>query len=35
MEDDWYFHPEMEKAIALIRTGAVVAPAREMLPTVG
>jgi histidine ammonia-lyase len=24
MEDDWYFHPEMEKAIALIRTGALV-----------
>lgn len=23
MEDDWYFHPEMEKATALVRTGAL------------
>lgn len=35
MEDDWYFHPHMESAIALIRSGAVITPAQEMLPTIG
>ncbi|HWV34911.1 MAG TPA: histidine ammonia-lyase [Thermomicrobiales bacterium] len=32
MEDDWYFHPEMEKAIALVRSGALTSPVSRMLP---
>jgi histidine ammonia-lyase len=34
MKDDRYFHPEIESAAAMIRTGAVIAPAKHLLPTI-
>ncbi len=34
MEDDRYIAPDMDRAIALVRTGAILAPAQGMLPEV-
>jgi histidine ammonia-lyase len=34
LTDDRYFHPEIEWAAAMVRTGAVLAPARHLLPAV-
>ena len=34
MEDDWYFHPPIEQAAAMVSSGAVIAPALELLPQV-
>lgn len=34
MNDDRYFHPEIESAVAMIRSGAVIAPAKHLLPTI-
>jgi histidine ammonia-lyase len=34
MTDDRYFHPEIEWATMMIRTGAVIAPAKHLLPTI-
>lgn len=34
LDDDRYFHPDIERAAALIRGGAMTGPVAEMLPTV-
>lgn len=34
LKDDRYFHPEIEWAAAMVRTGAVLAPAKHLLPTI-
>jgi histidine ammonia-lyase len=35
LDDDRYFHPDMEAAIGLVRSGAIIAAAGEaMLPSV-
>ena len=34
LTDDRYFHPEIEWAAAMVRTGAVLAPAKHLLPAV-
>jgi histidine ammonia-lyase len=34
MEDDWYFHPQIEAAARMVRSGDVVAPATGFLPAV-